>query len=79
MSKAPWCIDGGLKPGDLVKLTAYPSQYEKIGDMGIIVKDTTVKSSYETAPNCLMCSIYKQGRSAQKAHILLGGKTVESR
>tara|TARA_R110000824_G_scaffold36826_1_gene113894 strand:+ start:617 stop:841 length:225 start_codon:yes stop_codon:yes gene_type:complete len=67
MSKAPWCIDGGLKPGDLVKLTAYPSQYEKIGDMGIIVKDTTVPRQAHQ----IVLVRFTNGRSAQKAHFCL--------
>ena len=67
MSKAPWCIDGSLKPGDLVKLTAYPSQYEKIGDMGIVEKDTTGPRQQHQ----IVLVRFTNGQSARKAHFCL--------
>ena len=67
MNKANWCDDGGLKPGDLVKLTCYPSKYENVGDMALVLKDTTSPFGRTQVVEIG----YVNGGTARKAHFCL--------
>ena len=67
MNKADWCVDGGLKPGDLVKLTCYPSKYENVGDMALVLKDTTAP----TGRHQIVEIGYVNGGTSRKAHFCL--------
>jgi len=67
VNKADWCVDGGLKPGDLVRLTDYPSKYENVGDVGLVLKDTTAP----LARHQVVEIRYVNGVTSRKPHFCL--------
>jgi hypothetical protein len=67
VKKADWCVSGGLKPGDLVKLIGYPSKYETVGDVALVLKDTTAPLGRHQVVEIR----YTGGGTARKPHFTL--------